>query len=44
MFPKDNTYSLARVLVTSSMRRAAMVTFLVAFFGRGFIPPNKEES
>jgi hypothetical protein len=39
------TYSLANVLVTSSISRAAIVTFLVAFLGKGLIPPeNKEEN
>ena len=34
----EKTYSFASSLVTSSMSKAAMVTFLVAFLGSGFIP------
>ena len=33
------TYSSVNLFVTSSMRRAASVTFLVAFFGRIFFSP-----
>ena len=40
---KNVTHSLASCLVTSSIRRAAIVTFLVAFFGKGFIPGRPEK-
>ena len=36
----DATHSFARRLVTSSMSRAARVTFRVAFFGRIRFSPN----
>jgi hypothetical protein len=43
MIDKHLNYSFANCLVTSSINKAAIVTFLVAFLGKGLMPPERVE-